>query len=88
VPRLKRSILDTYFFQAAVLNFAKVALYLHDIFVVDDAHAAATVFDAKESKEHCICEHLYTSISDLSPSRGRGEDGRVRENSHMREKCK
>jgi hypothetical protein len=40
------SLLHMYFFQGAILNFLKLAFYVHDIFVVDDTHAAASVFDA------------------------------------------
>jgi hypothetical protein len=43
---LNESLLHMYFFQVRFLNFLKLTLYLHDIFVVDDTHAAPSVFDA------------------------------------------
>ena len=44
--------------QVAFHNGMMMALYIHNVFVIEHTHAAASVFGADECEEHIICEDL------------------------------
>lgn len=35
-----------------------VALYIHNVFVIEHTHAATSVFGANEREEYIVCENL------------------------------